>query len=227
MKVFVVAEGGFTVRITVPKSWREGPADKLIKFVYATYSQKQQGPIDATTHHLEVAKGGGPIQIRPEAILNQIIDHRDTIRIEKGALKQATVRKPSSAKPPKPPTAASAATTKQYKSIAAWNQVNPDAPTQAGGVARTITRRDYKPRREVIDGVEHAYCVRWGCQQRFIVADNGPTSCKYHSMVRIECVLLLLFSTMRCFNRMFAIEIEEQSHSGSAAPTKRQTILRN
>jgi hypothetical protein len=181
MKVTVVAseDEKFTVKITVPKKWRDGPASRLIDFIVETYNKRDlDKQIDEATHHLEIAKGSGPMQIHKEAIISTVICHHDTIRIKPGAPAPMAAHSPKTQQAVKQPKTNSSG---MYKTIASWNEVNPDYPTQAGGVARTITRRGYKPRKEVVNGVECAHCVRWGCQKRFQVQNNEPTTCSYHT----------------------------------------------
>jgi hypothetical protein len=184
MKVSVVLAGedDFKCKITIPKSWREGPATRLIEFIFDTYNKRDPNhQISASTHHLEIAKASGPTQIHETLIISEVVSHRDTIQIKFGAVAPRAAKPKTGAgvQPPTPPITGSVAG--KYKSIADWNTVNPDYPTQAGGVAATITRKNIKVRREIVGGVECAHCMNWGCQKVFQIQDNGANSCSYHT----------------------------------------------
>lgn len=66
----------------------------------------------------------------------------------------------------------------QLKSIADFNTKNPDAASAASAAAKIVTAARKSTRSA--DGCS-AKCQRKGCQKDFVVAENGPTACSYHT----------------------------------------------
>eukprot|EP00598_Pedospumella_elongata_P001445 CAMPEP_0184976242 /NCGR_PEP_ID=MMETSP1098-20130426/7246_1 /TAXON_ID=89044 /ORGANISM="Spumella elongata, Strain CCAP 955/1" /LENGTH=305 /DNA_ID=CAMNT_0027499079 /DNA_START=46 /DNA_END=963 /DNA_ORIENTATION=- len=66
----------------------------------------------------------------------------------------------------------------QLKSIADFNTKNPDAASAASAAAKIVTAARKSTRSA--DGCS-AKCQRKGCQKDFVVAENSPTACNYHT----------------------------------------------
>ena len=80
-------ESHMRVRVTVPKSWRGGPAGRLLDFAVDTYNAKRGGALESSDWHLEVDHRA----LGTEDVIDAVLRKGDEIRLRPGAARKAGV----------------------------------------------------------------------------------------------------------------------------------------
>ena len=80
-------ESHMRVRVTMPKSWRGGPAGRLLDFAVDTYNAKHGGALESSDWHIEVDHRA----LGTEDVIDAVLRKGDEIRLRPGAARKAGV----------------------------------------------------------------------------------------------------------------------------------------
>mmetsp|Transcript_1752 Transcript_1752/g.2479 ORF Transcript_1752/g.2479 Transcript_1752/m.2479 type:complete len:309 (+) Transcript_1752:193-1119(+) len=154
-----------TIKLTLPKSWKNGPASQLQTLLVDSYNKKHKGEVPddqklkTESFHLEKKNGE---EIARDAPVKKFVENGDDLYLKAGASKtmaelgitlpeQEETEKPTPKRKPLPPTES-------------------ELETAARAKDKEKSKEDKsKP-----------MCKRFGCQKRYDPATNGPESCRHH-----------------------------------------------
>jgi len=154
-----------TIKLTLPKSWKSGPAQRLVDTFVEAYNKKHpDSKLDESEVHFEKKDG---FVVPFDAPVDSFMESQEDLFLKKGVSKSMeslgfTPKEKESESVAKAPVA------KPKSSIAAAvasaNRALPKTNTSAG-----VAKNDGK-----------LPCKHFGCNKRYLESENADGACKYH-----------------------------------------------
>ncbi|GBG32328.1 Cysteine and histidine-rich domain-containing protein 1 [Hondaea fermentalgiana] len=203
MKVFLHFEDTLeddlkmTIKLTLPKSWRSGPVQRLIGTFVEAYNKKHpESALDEDAVHFEKSDGF----VAPfDAPVNSFLESGGELFLKNGASQsmEALGFEPPSSEAESPAAEASDDATKasSSSSAAATTNAKTDSGSKPKGVSSVAAARAAadaklaaKNKAEGKGGGSSAsdragklHCEHFGCNAWYAESENNETACKYHA----------------------------------------------
>jgi len=165
-----------TVKLTLPKSWAKGPAQRLVDTFVEAYNKKHgDAPLEATEHHFEKKDG---FVVPFDAPVNSFMESGEDLFLKNGpALSMAALKftiPTAECEQEKPAAKAKAKPQSSMAAAIAAADAKKRAEEEAEGKSSAAPKVP-----EATDGT--LLCKRFGCNKRYDPNDNPDDACQHHS----------------------------------------------
>ena len=164
-----------TIKLTLPKSWRNGPISQLKTVLVDDYNKKNpSAPLTAADFHLETEQK----QVLPmDGVVKQWLKKQQDLFLKPG--KDETMAQLGVSPPPDEETLRKEKEKKEQEKKEKIEIIRKPIPPTPGEI-ETAKRLKEQKEREKNGADKRLLCKRFGCQKRYLEEENNDKACRHH-----------------------------------------------
>lgn len=168
------AEKHSTIKLTLPKSWRNGPLSQLKKVLVDDYNKKNEEQLDAENFHLET---GEKTVLPKDGIVKQWLKKQQDVFLKPG--KDGTMEELGVTPPPDEEALKKERERKEKEKEEKITIIRKPIPPTELELETARKRKEAEAKQK--DGTDNRLlCKRFGCQKKYLPEENHEEACRHH-----------------------------------------------